>query len=107
MMVLTKWLFIFRSPCYGNDDPAKVTPRFQKRVDRRHDLYKAHEKLSNMLDAPRPSAKADDIIKQMHELETHCLDDMSEIVKNFDDRSKMRVAAIFNHMVEIEMNFYK
>ena len=53
------------------------------------------------------NAKNDEIIKQMHELEMHCLDDMSEIVKNFDDKSKARVTAIFDHMTGIEMNFYK
>ena len=100
-----KCQFIFRSPVYGPEDPAKVVPRFQKKVDRRHALYKAHETLRGMADSAR--SKSDDIIKQMHELETHCLEDMSEIVKNFDDKSKARVAAIFDHMTGIEMNFYK
>ena len=95
----------FRSPTYGAEDPAKIVPRFQKKVDRRHPLYKAHETLRSMCHSA--NAKSDEIIKQMHELETHCLEDMSEIVKNFDDKSKARVATIFDHMTGIEMNFYK
>lgn len=31
------------SPQYGPDDPVRKQPRFQSQVDRRHDLYKAHE----------------------------------------------------------------
>ncbi|XP_029004934.1 secernin-2 isoform X2 [Betta splendens] len=31
------------SPRFGPDDPAKTQPRFQSKVDRRHELYKAHQ----------------------------------------------------------------
>ena len=33
------------SPQYGLSDPARVKPRFRSQVDRRHDLYKAHQKI--------------------------------------------------------------
>lgn len=37
------------SPQFGPDDPVRKQPRFQSQVDRRHDLYKAHQvALSNM-----------------------------------------------------------
>ncbi|KAA8578544.1 hypothetical protein FQN60_005312, partial [Etheostoma spectabile] len=31
------------SPQFGPDDPVRKQPRFQSQVDRRHDLYKAHQ----------------------------------------------------------------
>lgn len=37
------------SPQFGPEDPVRKQPRFQSQVDRRHDLYKAHQvALSNM-----------------------------------------------------------
>ena len=32
------------SPAYGDEDPVKTKPRFQRTVDRQHSLYKAHAK---------------------------------------------------------------
>ncbi|KAF6724599.1 Secernin-2 [Oryzias melastigma] len=41
------------SPQFGPDDPVRKQPRFQSRVDRRHDLYKAHQVArSNMESKP-------------------------------------------------------
>ena len=94
-----------KSPEYGSQDPAKVKPRFQRKVDRQHSLWRAHEKLQNWIS--EGASKGQMLIKQMHAMEAHCVDDMDDIMGNYDDRSKMRVAAIFQHMVEIEMNFYK
>lgn len=31
------------SPQFGPDDPVRKQPRFQSQVDRRHELYKAHQ----------------------------------------------------------------
>lgn len=87
---------------YGADDPARVMPRFQRKVDRRHALYKAHQTRRDAAGGLAP-----DVLTQMHELESHCLDDMTEIVKTFDEKGKAKVAGIFDHMTGIEMNFYK
>lgn len=38
------------SPQFGPDDPVRKQPRFQSQVDRRHDLYKAHEVALNTME---------------------------------------------------------
>ncbi|MEQ2169274.1 Secernin-2 [Goodea atripinnis] len=38
------------SPQFGPDDPVRKQPRFQSRVDRRHDLYKAHQVALNTME---------------------------------------------------------
>lgn len=93
------------SPTFGADDPVLSKPRFSKTVDRRHALWKAHEKLISMLG--EGSSKGSMILEQMLMMEAHCVADMDEVVRNFDDGAKTRVANIFKHMVELEMNFYK
>lgn len=38
------------SPQFGSDDPVRQQPRFQSQVDRRHDLYKAHQVALNTME---------------------------------------------------------
>ncbi|XP_069505022.1 secernin-1 isoform X3 [Ambystoma mexicanum] len=38
------------SPCLGDIDPARREPRFQEIPDRRHELYKAHERARSAVD---------------------------------------------------------
>lgn len=38
------------SPQFGPDDPVRKQPRFQSQVDRRHDLYKAHQVALNTME---------------------------------------------------------
>ncbi|KAJ0050820.1 hypothetical protein NL108_008151, partial [Boleophthalmus pectinirostris] len=38
------------SPQFGPDDPVRKQPRFQSKVDRRHDLYKAHQVALNTME---------------------------------------------------------
>lgn len=38
------------SPQFGPDDPVRKQPRFESQVDRRHDLYKAHQAVLNTME---------------------------------------------------------
>lgn len=38
-----------QSPVFGSDDPVKKIPRFQEKLDRRHELYKAHEWIQTVI----------------------------------------------------------
>ncbi|MGH0117386.1 UNVERIFIED_CONTAM: hypothetical protein FKN15_034573 [Acipenser sinensis] len=40
-----------QSPSYGEGDPVKLQPRFESKVDRRHELYKAHEWALTVIDS--------------------------------------------------------
>ena len=92
------------SPEYGDEDPRKLKPRFQKRVDRRHELYKEHDKLFSLI---RRGDKGKEILKNIQELENNCIGDIEEIMKSYGEQSFSKVANIFEHMCDIEMNFYK
>ena len=88
-----------------SEDPAKVQPRFQKEVDRSHTLWTAHEKLIGYIEGG--NKLGDMILEQMLELEKHCVTDMENFIKNFDENTSSKMCEIFKHMVDIEMNFYK
>ena len=88
------------SPHYGDEDPRKVKPRFEKVVERRHPLYKAHETYREVLDSNDP--KGAEIHKQIQDLESICVDGYSMM----GDPSGSKVSNIFQHMVDLEMNFY-
>ena len=88
------------------EDPAKVEPRFQTKVDRRHPLWAEHEKLAELIEKGEEKGKM--VVSQMLELEKHCVSDMEETQgKGCDDKALARMAQVFQHMVELEINFYK
>ena len=78
---------------------------FSFQVDREHPLWTGHQKLVQLLKGR--DARGEMILTQIRELEKNCVGDMEDVVKAFDDKSAARVAQIFQHMAEIEMNFYK
>ena len=92
------------SPDFGDEDPAKVVPRFQNRVDRRHPLYLAQEKYQKS--GGGASAKLAMAIDQMRELEKMCVQDTEEAAKTMDVENPSQAAEMFKHMAELEMNFY-
>lgn len=93
------------SPQFGDADPAKKKPRFQEQVDRRHALYKGHEFLRELLG--REDAKGVALLSNLRELEEKCVEDMEEHMGHFDESAFSKVACIFQHMAELELNFYK
>lgn len=93
------------SPGYGDEDPRKVVPRFQKTVDRKHELYKSHEKLLELLGADDSTARM--VLQNLQELENNCIGDVEEILTKYTEESFLKVANLFKHMCDIEMNFYK
>ncbi|XP_071158909.1 secernin-3-like isoform X1 [Mytilus edulis] len=93
------------SPKFGADDPLIMQPRFSKTVDRRHALYKGHENFVKLLNTENPMGLM--ISQNLKELEDKCVEDMMEILQNFDENSCKKVSQIFKHMCNIELNFYK
>ncbi|XP_052096140.1 secernin-2-like isoform X5 [Mytilus californianus] len=93
------------SPKFGADDPLLMQPRFSKTVDRRHALYKGHDNFVKLLNTENPMGLM--ISQNLKELEDKCVDDMMEILQNFDENSCKKVSQIFKHMCNIELNFYK
>ena len=70
-----------------------------------HALWEAHEQLVQWMDCGEE--KADMLMIQMQQLEMMTVQDMADVMKNYDDKAIAKVAQIFQHMVNLEMNFYK
>ena len=48
-----------------------------------------------------------ELLSNLRELEEKCVEDMEELLGNFEETAYAKVACIFQHMAEIELNFYK
>ena len=95
------------SPTFGDKDPAKVIPRFQSEVDRRHPLWRVHESFLVLCEKKDP--KGEMLLSQIREMEEHAVNDVEDVIKqgNFDKNSVDKLSLMFKHMVDLEMNFYK
>ena len=92
------------APSFGTDDPAKVKPRFQRKVDRRHELYKAHEvlqPLSETTEVERPLAAT------LSSLEAQCVTDMTKFLREFKSGKIGELKELFKDIVETEVKLCK
>lgn len=91
------------SPQFGPEDPARKQPRFQSRVDRRHDLYKAHQvALHNMETNPDEGVVVYELLRDM---ESQCLSEISAMLSGEipgDD-----LGDLFFDCVDAEIKFYQ
>lgn len=87
------------SPDFGAADPARTVPRFQKQVDRRHSLYKHHEKFC------KSEESKGDVMETLLGMEREVLTGVQEV---FSGREIIEsdVNGMFNDCVETEIKFY-
>ena len=89
------------SPAIEND-PAKANPRFQRKADRRHPLYIAHESVR-----PLPGDSFDqDVVKTLMEVEADCVCEMDSFLASYDGSCSNELKDLFKDIVESEMKFY-
>jgi hypothetical protein len=74
-------------------------------VDRRHALFKGHESLRELVGRENPKGLM--LLSNLQELEDKCVEDVEEHLNNFDESAFAKVACIFQHMADLELNFYK
>lgn len=84
---------------------AVVTCQFFVQVDRRHALYRGHETLRDMLGREDPKGMA--LLENLRELEEKCVEDMEETLICWQEENAAKVAHIFQHMANLELNFYE
>ncbi|KAK2182169.1 hypothetical protein NP493_364g02058 [Ridgeia piscesae] len=91
------------APSFGADDPAKVKPRFQRKVDRRHELYKAHEVLQPLSETnvERP------LMVTLSDLETQCVADVAGFLREFQPSKMDELQELFKDIVETELKLCK
>uniref|UniRef100_A0A3Q2QBM8 Secernin-2 n=1 Tax=Fundulus heteroclitus TaxID=8078 RepID=A0A3Q2QBM8_FUNHE len=91
------------SPQFGPNDPVRKQPRFQGRVDRRHDLYKAHQvALSIMETKPNEGLAVYDILR---DLESQCLSEISAMLGGEIPGDEL--GDLFFDCVDTEIKFYQ
>lgn len=93
------------SPDYGDQDPAKIKPRFGKFVNRDHELWAGHMKVTKMLDTDNDKALR--IFANVSELEKQCIADVEEMLEHFNESCNAKYSSVFSHMSNLELNFYK
>ncbi|RWS17376.1 Secernin-2-like protein [Dinothrombium tinctorium] len=95
-----------RSPEIPEDqDPAKIKPRFEKKVDRRHPLYLKHEQFHSQ---NSKSDKEQKVRETLQEMEKTCINEVEEILKNYNlEDEGLELEELFNDSVEAEYRFYK
>uniref|UniRef100_A0AAZ3QQS7 Secernin-2 n=1 Tax=Oncorhynchus tshawytscha TaxID=74940 RepID=A0AAZ3QQS7_ONCTS len=92
------------SPQYGPDDPVRKQPRFQSLVDRRHDLYKAHEgALQTMETNP---VRVGGVRIKYGMLEGQCLTDISALLSG-ETPAEEELGDLFFDCVDTELKFYQ
>ncbi|XP_069023255.1 secernin-2 isoform X1 [Embiotoca jacksoni] len=91
------------SPQFGPDDPVRKQPRFQSQVDRRHDLYKAHQVALNTMETnPDAGLAVYDILR---DLEAQCLSEISAMLSGEIPGDEL--GDLFFDCVDTEIKFYQ
>lgn len=93
--------FIF---CPGADI-GKATISKNCSEDRRHTLYKYHEKYRQQIEDGIISAKQ--LLEKMHKLEAVCVEHTNAFLVNFDDTKQNEIQDIFKDIADSEVKFYR
>ncbi|XP_043545448.1 secernin-1-like isoform X1 [Chiloscyllium plagiosum] len=94
-----------QSPSFGNEDPVNQQPRFQSTVDRRHELYQAHECARAVMETEEDAGQK--LWKTMLDLEKQGLEAMQDILKCEGPVDPSEFADLFYDCVDTEIKFYK
>nr|XP_013795584.1 PREDICTED: secernin-2 [Apteryx mantelli mantelli] len=93
-----------RSPSFA-DDPAKKIPRFQSRVDRRHELYRRHQAALELME--RDPEQGEKLQQTLRDLERQGLEAVNALLAGTVAPSPEELAELFFDCVDAEMKFYK
>ncbi|XP_061833119.1 secernin-2 [Nerophis lumbriciformis] len=91
------------SPEFGPDDPVKKEPRFQGQVDRRHDLYKAHQEALYTMKSDPDKGLA--VYELLRDLESQCLIEISDMLNG--DIPAEDLGSLFFDCVDAEIKLYQ
>ncbi|KAM8933429.1 secernin-3 [Pelodytes ibericus] len=90
------------SPCFGSDDPVKKKPRFQKKPDRRHDLYKKHEIALRFME----TSQGKELLERIKRFEKQKLYEVESIMKRASF-AKPSLVLMFSNCVDEEIKMYE
>lgn len=87
------------APVYGD----KARASFQTAVDRRHELYKYHEKMREQMETGKCDKRIQETLRSM---ETECVDDIHEFLQNCNEESVSEVFDLLKDVTATEVKFY-
>ncbi|CAM4638945.1 unnamed protein product [Lepidochelys kempii] len=93
------------SPSFGDKDPVQKVPRFQSRVDRRHELYQAHQAALGLVETSQEQGQK--LQQTMQDLERQGLEAMKEILAGGITLDPEELADLLFDCVDTEIKFYK
>nr|XP_056713464.1 secernin-1 [Euleptes europaea] len=94
-----------QSPVFGSEDPVKKVPRFQEKLDRRHELYRAHEWIRSVIASNQE--KGQKLRRTMLDLEKQGLEAMENILNSSEVLDPSEVEDLFYDCVDTEIKFLK
>ncbi|KAK8743056.1 hypothetical protein OTU49_001503 [Cherax quadricarinatus] len=80
------------------EDPAKVTPRFSKKVNRSHLLYRRQQAATE---------NGGNIVDTLRDLERKCVQETEACLQSFDPERLSEMDDLFKDCVDSELKFYK
>lgn len=86
----------------SNDSNASST--FRTSVDRRHLLYKAHEKGRELMETGSPVGQK--LQATMRHLEDQCVKEVTEFIKTFRESDSNEISELFSDIAQSEAKFY-
>ncbi|XP_078280806.1 secernin-2-like isoform X2 [Rhinoraja longicauda] len=93
------------SPCYGDEDPVRKHPRFQRSLDRRHELYKAHQHAKATMESGQEQGVK--LHQTMQSLERQGLQAIKNMLTSGGSFDPEEMADLFFDCVDTEIKFYK
>ncbi|XP_030397209.1 secernin-2 isoform X1 [Gopherus evgoodei] len=93
------------SPSFGDKDPVQKVPRFQSRVDRRHELYQAHQAALDLMETSQEQGQK--LQQTMQDLERQGLEAMKEMLAGGITLDPEELADLLFDCVDTEIKFYK
>lgn len=82
----------------------RPNPTFHSSVDRRHLLYKAHEKGRVLMESGSPAGQQ--LQTTLKNLEKQCVKEITEFIKSFRESDINDVQELFKDFTESEAKFY-
>ncbi|XP_042330325.1 secernin-2 isoform X1 [Sceloporus undulatus] len=94
-----------KSPSFGDEDPIRENPRFQSRVDRRHDLYRQHQLVLEVMDRDQHENRR--LQEAMQKFQQQTLERMKNLLAGSLTLKPQELADLFCNSVERELKLYK
>lgn len=87
------------SPSYGDKERAS----FQTAVDRRHQLYKSHEKMREQMETGKYDKR---LVGTLRSMEAECVNDIHEFLQSCNEESVNEVFDLLKDVTSTEVKFY-